>query len=336
MPPCSVWQSLLSEVIEIKEEDVNFLQRIAALTNVIPLIAQSDNKSFEEIEMLRRSIGKLQHAEIGLFTFNADRSSLSYTVCSTPADDTDTMDASTLMSPDYVQPLIPSELLTLVDQVFDPDNSACLRHLAAKKLVHAQGSQIFSFPTTAVQTKSGLRSPSSTLSPALPNASRTMVPYSSGVSPYVQAKLTDHAQQQEKLAQIRLAKWAGDLQRSLQNERARYEAITRGERAVWLKEKLSENSTNNALIRPQDSTAPDSSAEASLPRASRMTIHRGFADAGDPLGLLKWNDAMKRRGWIAVQMIGSVGVLGAMAVWVARTWSSDSHTGWHWDWIVTR
>ena len=286
--------------------------------------------------MLRRSIDKLQHTEIGLFAFKVDRSTLSYTVCSAPADDTDTMDASTLMSPEYVQPLIPSELVNLVDQVFDPDNSACLRHLAARKLVHAQGSQIFSFPTTVTQPKLNIRSPSPMLSPPLPNASRTMIPYPSRVSQYTQAKITDHTQQQEKLAQIRLAKWAGDLQRSLQNERARYEAIARGERAVWLKEKLVENSTDNALICTRNSVAAGPSTEAGLPGAGRMTARRGLADAGDPLGLLKWNDAMKRRGWIAVQMLGSVGVLGAMAVWVARTWSSDSYSSWHWDWIVTR
>jgi hypothetical protein len=58
-----------------------------------------------------------------------------YAVSSTHGLDHDTMDASLLMSPDYVQPLMPSELVNLVEQVFDPDSIAWLRHAAAKKFV---------------------------------------------------------------------------------------------------------------------------------------------------------------------------------------------------------
>jgi hypothetical protein len=58
-----------------------------------------------------------------------------YAVSSTLGPDHDTMDASVLMSPDYVQPLLPSELTALVNQVFDPDSITWLRHSAAKKFV---------------------------------------------------------------------------------------------------------------------------------------------------------------------------------------------------------
>src|SRR6202000_2471800 len=40
-----------------------------------------------------------------------------------------------LMSPDYVQPLLPSELTVLVNQVFNPDTISWLRHSAAKKFI---------------------------------------------------------------------------------------------------------------------------------------------------------------------------------------------------------
>ena len=286
--------------------------------------------------MLRRSIDKLQHAEIRLFTFKPHSSTLTYTVCSAPADDIEVMDASTLMSPDYVQPLIPSELATLVQQVFDPDNIACLRHLAARKLVHTQGSRIFSIPPVFPTSSSDLlhdcqsRSPSS---PSPPNASRTIVPYSNGISPYIQARISDHTQQQEKLAQIRLAKWAGDLQRSLQNERARYEAIARGERAVWLANKLDETVNDDAPVCSQQSNVGNAS-EKTAP-AMKTAGQRGLLDSGDPLGLMRWNEAMKRRGWIAFQVVGSFGILGAMAVWVARTWGSgsDGYATWTWGWF---
>lgn len=326
---------------------MTFLQRLAAITNVIPLIAKADKQSHEAAEMLRRSIDKLQHAEISLFTFNSDgpASAPSYTVCSAPADDNDTMDASTLMSPDYVQPLMPSELAILVQQVFDPDNMACLRHLAAKKLVHAQGSRIFSMPAASPRSASNSLHDRPTASPtsptSSPNTSRTIVSYKGGMSPYVQARISDHTLQEEKLAQLRLAKWAGDLQRSLQNERARYEAIARGERAVWLTQRLDETVNDGALVSMHESALIAQTDKETLPtrgEVGRIAGHRGLLDAGDPLGLLRWNEAMKRRGWIAFQVVGGFGILGAVAVWMARTWGagSDAYGTWPWGWMGNR
>ena len=164
--------------------------------------------------MLRRSIDRLRHTEIKLFSFNTENAParFSYTVCSTPSDDDDNMDASILMSPDYVQPLVSSDLATLIQHVFDPDNIACLRYLAAKKLVHSRSSKLFSIAPNSAPTRPAIFPRS--------NTGQTIVPY---ISSYKQAKIADHTQQEEKLAQIRLAKWASDLQRSLQNERAKYE-----------------------------------------------------------------------------------------------------------------
>ena len=318
---------------ELKDEDILYLQRLAIITNVVPVIAKADMLSPEEIEMLRRSIDKLQQADIRFFTFRNDRSTLqsSFTICSAPSDDNDNMDASILMSSDYVQPLIPSELATLVELVFDPENVACLRHLAAKKLVHAHGSAVFSVPATISRTLSNgpgsptLKSPLST--------SQNIVSYPLGISTYKQALIADHTQQEEKLAQIRLAKWAGGLQKSLQNERARYEAIARGERAVWLTEKLDECVKDGALVPIKGPYAMNEKgrSKAELLKASG---HRGLLDASDPLGLLRWNEAMKRRGWIAFQVVGSFGILGAMAVWMARTWGAGSDSyNWTWQWL---
>ncbi len=304
------------------------------MTNVVPVIAKADTLSPEEIEMLRRSIDKLQQADIRLFSFSNDTSAVqsSFTICSAPFDDNDNMDASILMSPDYVQPLIPSELATLVERVFDPENIACLRHLAAKKLIHAHGSTIFSIPAT-VSMSNGSGSPTSK-SPL--SASQTIVSYPLGISTYRQALIADHTQQEEKLAQIRLAKWAGELQKSLQNERARYEAIARGERAVWLTEKLDECVKDGALVSIKSRRAINEKGllKAELLKASG---HRGLLDPSDPLGLLRWNEAMKRRGWIAFQVVGSFGILGAMAVWMARTWGAGSDSyNWTWQWLGGR
>ena len=334
---------------DLKDEDIIFLQRLATLTNVIPLIAKSDTLSPEETEALRRSIfQKLEHADIRPLTLDGEAAVQlrPYTVCAAPSDDDDNMDASMLMSPGYVQPLIPSELAILVQQVFDQDNISYMRHLAARKLVRAQASKAVTIPTFFPRPTSNLvhgHPLASIKSTAYsPNTSHAMVSYTNGISLYAQARIADHTQQEEKLAQIRLARWAGELQRSLQNERARYEAISRGERVVWLTEKVGECISDGSLVPVQDSSLAartEKGLEATKLELPRLSGHRGLLDPGDPLGLVRWNEVMKRKGWIAFQVVGSVGILGAMAVWVWRTWGSgdDGYMAtWNWGWLAGR
>lgn len=325
----------------LKDEDITFIQRLAGVTNVIPLIAKSDMQSPEESELVRRSIDKLQHSGLQFYSLRSDfassKSTLSYNVCSATADDDDNMDASMLMSSEYVQPLITSELALLVQNVFQPDNIACLRHLAARKLVHAQASRLFSTP--AMSLRSPLNTPHDQIpdapmsSAAHPDTLRSLVPYNNGLSPYIQARMSDHTQQEEKLAQVRLARWATDLQRSLQNERERYKAIARGERALWLNEKLEENMHDDALSRSTLTQASGQNGTLKSREAGRVTSAHGMLDANDPLGLLRWNEVVRKRGWVAIKIVGSFGVLGAIAVWVARTWGFENRGFSQWSWI---
>ncbi len=329
--------------LAIKPLDLDFLRRLSTLTNVIPLVAKADLLSTEEAERVKTSISNdLESAGIRPFAFEPNRpaSSSMYTVCSAPSNDEDNMDASLLMSPDYIQPLQPSDLTELVHQIFDNDHIPWLRHLAAKRLINTRremeaSTMTASFPGSSINPlqASPLRSPHLATSPI---ASQTVVPFASGASSYVQIRVADHTQREEKLAQVRLAKWAGDLQRSLQNERARYEALSRGERAIWLTERLGECVNDGTLLPVQGSIAvasPENTLPSSKTEASGSSV-RSFADGGDPLGLLRWNEAMRRRGWIAFQMVGSFGVLGAMAVWMARCWGvgTDGYPGWTWVW----
>lgn len=156
-------------------KDIEFMQRLSALTNVIPVIAKSDTLSPAELVAIKTStLAQLQTASVRPFLFGtaiddallavqglsigqqsatandataADDSKQPplpmpthpYTVSSIPGPDTDTMDASLLMSPDYMQPLLPSELTALVNQVFDPESIAWLRHSAAKKFLAWRG-----------------------------------------------------------------------------------------------------------------------------------------------------------------------------------------------------
>ena len=154
-----------------------------------------------------------------------------------------------------------------------------------------------------------------------------------GVSSFVQARIADHTQQEERMAQIRLAKWAADLQRGLQNERARYEALARGERAGWLNEKMEEVALEEASTK--DCALIKRPERKHLRRRSGMAYQSGLMDADDPLGLLQWNELMRQRGWVALQVAGGFGILGAVAVWIARSCAYDgSGIGdWNWPWL---
>lgn len=324
--------------LDIKPVDLDFLRRLSTFTNIIPLIAKADLLSNEEAEQVQSSIANdLESAGIRPFMFDPSCPVVSsiYTVCSAPSSDEDNMDASLLMSPDYIQPLLPSKLNELVGQIFEKDHISWLRHLAATKLVSTRREMEASVMTASVPNSSLDPLQARTLrSPTSPAATQTIVPYASGASSCVRTRVADHTQREEKLAQVRLAKWAGDLQRSLQNERARYEALSRGERAIWLTERLGECVNDGTLMPVQNSVTPSAKALSSLKVESSGSSGRSFADGGDPLGLLKWNEAMRGRGWIAFQVVGSFGVLGAMAVWMARSWGlgSDGYPGWNWVW----
>jgi hypothetical protein len=150
-------------------KDVDFMQRLSNLTNVIPIIAKSDVLSPAEVVEVKTSIlAQLQVTPIKPFLFGKavedalltvqglpivaasspdpkaaaepaqypfNIPTYPYAISTNPGQDLETMDASLLMSPDYVQPLLPSELATLVNQVFDPENISWLRHSAAKKFL---------------------------------------------------------------------------------------------------------------------------------------------------------------------------------------------------------
>jgi hypothetical protein len=317
------------------------------LGNVIPLISKTDIRTPEQIAELKSNPDATAFSAIPKFPmFEAADSSdgrasatSPYTVSSATGPDMETMDASLLMSPEYVQPLLPSELALLVQQIFETDVVAYLRHSAAKKLIawHALHPQL-----SWIHTPSASHHPPSTL--GSPNSSSlsnsgALVPLGSDLSlttsnSYALARLADHTQREERLAQVRLSKWASDLQISLQRERERYERLARGERAVWLVEKMGEEVRDGRVV-PLDACGALVKRDAS----ETGVYYRGASYAThDPLGLLRWHETMKTRGWVAVQVVSSFGVIGGLALWLAKTWgfTSSLHEwaeGWGCNWL---
>ena len=297
------------------------------MANVVPLISKSDQFTTEQAADIKNrsntlppsALSKLPVFESQDLTDKPTPAISPYTTSSATGPDMETMDASLLMSPEYVQPLMPSELALLVQQMFELDVIAYLKHTAAKKLLawHAVHPKLLVSPSASVspERQSTLGSPVTT---SLSN-SAVMVPMGSDLSlttsnSYALAKLADHTQREERLAQVRLSKWANDLQTSLQRERERYERLARGDRAVWLVERIGEEVREGQVV-PVDNTG----ALVKSGQQEDGIYYRPTAYAThDPLGLLRWNEKMKTRGWIAVQVVSSFGVIGGLALWLAK------------------
>lgn len=301
--------------------------------------------SAEELAAVKENItSELQSANIKPFTFGISpeesHSELPippYTVSTNPSKDDETMDASLLMSPDYIQPLIPSELAYLVSQVFSPETVSWLRHSAAKKFIQWRATNT---PTSKPQS---LYRP---LTSSFSSACQALTAPVGATTSYALARITDHTQREERIAQVRLANWAADLQRSLANERARFDALARSERAVWLTERLGECVQDGTIIplsqaRQHQQQIQDAWAGALVKqnggtyircRERELEARTRGVDVRDPLGLLRMNEELRRKGWIALQVVSSFGIIGGLALWISRGWSGESEGFWGLDW----
>ncbi|PLB43118.1 hypothetical protein P170DRAFT_72241 [Aspergillus steynii IBT 23096] len=309
---------LISE--ETLSVDIDCMRKLSEWTNVIPVIPKSDLLVPDQLHALKSAFhSKVQDGAVKPFLFgdafpgdtDEVNGRLPFATSSAKSSDDDMMDASTLMSPDYVQPLVASELALLTQRLFDRENMAWIRHLAAKKLAQRQ-STVPSGPLSFVPGTGGR---------ALPN--------------YTMSRISDYTCHEENLAQVQLARWASDLQQSIQNERERYAAMARGERAVWLTERLGECVVDGSLV-PITQTpgfcglrAPTEKTGALLVRAQsgqNLEYHLTRISPQDPLGLVRWSEGFKQRGWALVQIVGSFGVVGGLALWLAKSWGLPSRS----------
>jgi hypothetical protein len=316
----------------LKPVDIEYIRQLAPLTNVVVLLAQADLLSSEQIVSSKQQIERqLQDANIKPFCFAVSREQYPYAISSALGSDHDNMDASLLMSPDYVQPLTPSELNALVEQVFSQDGTSWLRHAAARKYLQWRKSEMPqpSRPLELYNPLLGNSLINSYTQHQTPLASQILAPPLGATSSFALARVADHTQREERLAQIRLANWASDLQKSLANERARYESLARGERAVWLTERLNECVQDGTLVPVSASAGSDASRKARRPRrkfgAADVVGLSGSATRQDPLGLLEVVADLRRRGLVVLEVVGGLGVLGGVLVWAWRQYGQYGH-----------
>lgn len=306
----------------VKPVDVEYLRRLSRLTNIIPLISRSDLLSEEELSSLKENIISAFHAS-SIRPFNLEASSggsaeAPYAISSMASKDHETMDASLLMSQDYVQPLLASELSQLVARIFERDTVSHLRHSAGKKFVQWRDTP----PLDNLHSPLGR--------PLLPPTSAL------GAAPsYALARVSDYTQREDIKAQVRLSHWAAELQRSLAHERARFASLAQGERAVWLTERLGECVHDGTIVAVQRGGTVAVMPSASAASSSSSSLSKRTAiDRRDPLGLLQLHAEVKRQSWAALQVVGSVGVLGGLAYYITRSWQAAADGEGVWEWVM--
>ncbi|KAI1348640.1 Septin-domain-containing protein [Xylaria sp. FL0043] len=279
----------------LQAADLEYIRRLVPLTNVIPILNRAELLSEEQTAACKQEItGQLRGAGVQLFTFTPTAAqgkhapSIPYTASSATASDHDVMDASLLMNPDYVQPLIPTDLAFLVERMFSLDGASWLRHSAARKYIQWR--------------ELTPRRPRDLYRPLAPPAPLSLV-------------RRVHPQQGDGMARVRVADWATELQRGLTSERLQYENLSRGEQAVWLTEKLHEYMQDGTLVVASGTRAAKNrgrrDARCRRDAASKTEQHQ------DPLGLLQVAADLKAKGWMAVEVLGSLGMV-SLVLWVSR------------------
>jgi hypothetical protein len=311
------WVQGISPIIGAQATDIEYMRLLQPVTNIIPLVSHADMLSPDQLAIVKEQVAKqMTEASVRAFTFGAPPGRASagsldipviYGISSANGPDYEVIDASLLMDSTYVQPLVATDLPTLLGRVFCPDGSSWLRHSAAKKYLRWR--QRFG-PSGGQLTKWNHQ----------PSNTGLRRPFLGDPSSYIVARVADHAQREERLAQIRLANWANELQRSLANERARYEALARDERAAWLAERVSEQWPDKALV------SVGRRARSQSPRPGRgypyelrhRRMARKISNSQDPLGLLQIAVDLKWTGWIALEVLGGLSLLSGLTIWVSR------------------
>ncbi|KAK3675319.1 hypothetical protein LTR78_004829 [Recurvomyces mirabilis] len=368
------------DALLLEGKQKSLFEALCKCTNVVPLLARVDELDTESVQACKqriqttiRSLGVetysfATHAQPQLESGKATNTPTSpFTISSALSDDTETLDASILMSSQYLPPLVPSELDHLVTNLLTPDNIARLRHLSATKVLlwHQQARHAnqehqhqlqnplhsslqfgHTLPSDIPSSTSGslllllqdedsnklpLPPPRSSTShdrspsPSLSDRSSNLPLTATSTSTRALAQYNEQNNNNTTLPfrQVRLAKWAQDLQRSLDNERKRYREIYLGgnhKSLLWKGDGVAgadESSDNEkALV----SHHYQQQRVEQRPARGRLGGAIAVIDPRDPLGLLALGQSMRRRGWFMLRVAGLGGLVGAGIWWVVRNW----------------
>lgn len=256
------------------------------MTNVIPLLARADELGSGEMEASKHRLRELLgDAHSGCFSFagpDCPRGPTSiYAVSSATHVDNETMDASILMSSDYLEPLVQTELAQLVERMFSLDGTCWLRHSAALKFVNWRRRQLLRISAQSALTSRRLAS------------NGALVPYVAP-NPYTDRRYW---------GRVELLSWAEGLRQSLAAERL-------GRRLEGTGQELS--TCNMPLAKSHGGRRRRRSHHHMATTPPTNTNHQ------DPLGLLELASQIRNGGGLALELLSSLGIMGGLAVWFIR------------------
>ena len=259
------------------------MRQLQEITNVIPLLARADELSAEELAQSRdESQELLEQGGVDWFKFIHPEEEHDgtglYTVSSASEPDDDIWDASILMNSDYLPSLMPTDLQVLVAEIFSVDGSHWLRHSAA-----AKGAQWVS-----QRKREGF------MQSALTCRLRSEPPWTHTV---YHGNMAHNIYGQGR---VTVSNWADGLRQSLLTERL---SISQ----EILAEKPDDRKASMVLTKHHQ--ACTSGARALLQSSSV---------GQDPLGLLELVSQARAGGRVALELLGSFGIIGCVATCIIR------------------
>ncbi|UNI19687.1 hypothetical protein JDV02_005858 [Purpureocillium takamizusanense] len=265
--------------------DLDTITALQAMTNVIPLLARADQLSSDDVAVSKDKIGQaLGELHASCFSFaspeSVGESTHLFAVSSATHSDPEMVDASILMSSDYLQPLVDTELTQLVGLVFSPEGSSWLRHSAALKAVSWRRQQ---------RHRNSLQS---ALTCRRLSSDAALVRYGTA----------NFEMERQYWGRIELSSWAEGLRQSLAAERL-------GQSHQLLGQELSRREM------PLSKSQRKGRSSKSRRLAAEEPVNPNHQD---PLGLLELMGQIKHGGGATLEFLSSLGVVGCIAAWFIR------------------
>ncbi|PSK51648.1 hypothetical protein B9Z65_2915 [Elsinoe australis] len=320
------------------------LARLASLTNVLLVNADRDEQSSTSAPYVRSLEDALDKAQVKCISLEP-----------TPGPLKSTNRPSTFSG-------------DMVANLFDPQTMQKLRYAATQKLLTWRKSHPQSLAASPLLPKlsnlpsdlnlSALAPPTQTCS-TISSPSGVLVPYPDSsfyrtadtvgsASPALSGHTIDSvsransalalatlgephphsAHQENGIKEVRLAQWALDLQKSLEEERRRQTSRWTGLSApVDCSSAANRDGSQGAVVRcgSQEGKRCGTSQEKSKRKQGRRELL--CADVYDPLGILRMRQSFRRNGLpIMLRIVGIGGAIGTMALWISRNW--EEVRGW--------
>ncbi|KAJ6785872.1 hypothetical protein PWT90_05447 [Aphanocladium album] len=260
----------------LTDADAGSLSRLQSVTNIIPLLARSDELEESTIEECKQDLREgLDDRNIDIFSFapldESDDHTGIFAVSNLTQEDSDVMDASVLMNSAYLEPLVPTDLRDLVESIFSLEGASRLRHAAAVKAVKWAHEQHRYHPSNSALTRRTFNSGSTVT-----------------IDPFFQMR---------DWRRLEISSWAQSLRQSLDSERI-----------------MTATASNQLIARATGTVARRSGGRD----GSKKRRHAHHTCDQDPLGLVRLAAQVKNTGAFAVELIGGIGVVGYLALYLMK------------------